>query len=434
MGLQERLDRATTWRFTVSAHCVEVPADDAALLDWLGKNAPDLKELAVKREPVTKPRTQGEKQYVDVSYSGPADAKRLEVPWKELGYQLGQPDPTVWWFRMAPELRYTPADPQLQLIVMNSLMAGLFTVGIVRMWRNRRRDAGEQLADAPGLLAGAGVGFGLAALYWLYHQAALHWGGATVGMSPCWQSLPISGVDINSSVVPDFWRGVQPHPFLLLMIVTSTILFPVAQMVFIWGVFRRWTHGGWVKTGCVLAAAVTASLTMAWYYLPVLFVSVLVLVWFGNRAGSMGWPLTALIVWCTLVVGMAFGAVPSLTHPVNQLPGKWERVVVPVNLVIGLALNTPEEEPLVFLHGGGAESGDMDIQVDRILTSRSAWHYEWVGDDTIELVWRLEVQDHNTKTFTTVWVRENYRVEVSWQELTLTPVGEGQAMKFRRMR
>ena len=46
----------------------------------------------------------------------------------------------------------------------------------------------------------------------------------------------------------------------------------------------------------------------------------------------------------------------------------------------------------MFLHGGAAESDDFDVQVDRIVTSRSAWHYEWVGDDTIQLVWRQEVE------------------------------------------
>jgi hypothetical protein len=431
LGLQDRLDRAMAWRFHVSAWCVTVPADDAALLGWL-RQQPGLEGVAVDREQLREPGAQGEVQRVTVGHDGPADTRRLDVPWKDLGYGLGQPKPFTMWFLKSPDARYTPTDQQLVLIVLACLMAGLFTVGIVRMWQTRNQEPVEQIRDTAGLLTGLGLGVALAALYWLYHQAALHWGGAMVALSPSWQALPISGVDMVRSDLPVFWQGVEPHVFLLAVLGLATFLFPIAMMVFMSGVFRRWTQAGWVKTGCVLAAAVTATLLLSRTYFPVLFVSLLLLTWLGHRSRSLGPPLVSLIVVCAAVVGIVFGAIPSVAHPVNQLPGTWQAAAGPGN-PLGPRLIPPSLVKLRFLHGGGADSNEVEVSQGDLRIVSTAWHYDWIANDTIILTWIRNNQDYPHTTWATEWTSETYRVEVNWEDLTLTRVGDGKVQKFHRV-
>ena len=419
LGLQARVDREITWRFEVRAHCLATPADDAALLEWLRKQ-PDIERVSVERRKLRAPQDQGETERVGVQYFGAEGSRRLDVPWEELGYRLGKPQPNVWWYRMSPDECYTPADKQVALIVVASLMIGGFVVGIVRMWRNRKLDSVAPVSDASGLLSGILLGGVLAALYWLYQQAVLHWGGPVPALAPSWSSLPISAVDMRRPGIPVSLRAVEPHPFLLGMVGAGTFLFPVAMMVFVWGVFRRWTHAGWVKTGCVLAAAATAGLFLSWSHFPIWFVIILVLTWLGQRTQSLGPPLVALILVLAAVVGTVFGAIPSLSHPVTQLPGPWRPVVGPGRVV--------------FSHGGGAASSDLvEDSAQPLLIMRSAWHYDWIANDTIRLTWARHSQNNARTTFTSDWVHEDYKVNVDWEELTLTRVSDGVAQKFRRV-
>jgi hypothetical protein len=251
LGLQDRLDRTLTWSHTLSAHCVSVPVDDAELTAWLRKH-PDLEPFTIRHEKLKDVTPRGETERVLVSYQGTGDAPRLDIPWQELGYRLGNP-PQTWYFRNSPDPCYTPAGPQLVLILFACLMVGMFVVGIVRMWQNRPLDTVPAGNDASGLLIGIAWGLALSVVYWLTHQALLRWGGPTVALAPCWSALPISGVDMQRSGLPVFWRAVEPHPFLLAIIGVVCILYPLAVTVFLWGVFRRWTHAGWARTGCVLA-------------------------------------------------------------------------------------------------------------------------------------------------------------------------------------
>jgi hypothetical protein len=405
-----------TWRFYLNADCIAVPADDGPLNAWLREQS-DVHSVEVRREKLAAPPHE-DLTRVSVVYAGPEDAPRLDVPWEKFGYQVG-PSP-VWWFRHAPETQYTPADAQLVLIVFACLMAGQFTVGIVRMWRNRKREPLPPAADAPGLLAGLGIGVALAAVYWGAYQAALRWGGPTVALAPCWHALPISGVDMNRSNMLVFWQGVEPHPFLLLVLSMATFMYPVASMVFVWGVFRRWALVGWPITGGVLTALVAPVFLLSATAYPLMAVMVLVLVWLGHRARSMMPPLIALIVASSVVVGITFGMIPSLPHPVNQLPGNWTEVVN-VGPIDALNLQ-PNANHLRFFHGGAAESGGF---------SDDAWHYEWVGDNVIRLV-LIRRTDDNAMT-TRTWVREDYHVAVTWEELTLTRVRDGGKLMFRRV-
>jgi hypothetical protein len=428
LGLQDQLDRAMTWRFRVSGWCVTVPPDDAALLDWL-RQQPGLQDVAVERDQSSQPLAAGGETFrILARYDGTADTRRLEIPWKDFGYGLGQPNPLVWWYRWTPDTLYTPADPQLVLIVLACLMGGIFTVGIVRMWQTRKEEPVEQIRDTAGLLTGLGSGLALAALYWFYHQEVLHWGGAQAALAPSWQALPISGVDMARSDLPVFWWGVEPHPFLLAVLGMATFLFPVAMCVFIGGVFRRWINAGWVKTGIVLAAAITAALFLCGTYFPVLFVSLLVLTWLGYRSRSMGIANLALVVVCAAIVGIVFGAIPSVAHPVTQLPGTWEPVTVP-----GKPPDPASLKKLRFLHGGGADSNEFLERAGDVQLAYHAWHYEWTGNDTIRLIWIRENQDYPHTTWTTDWLREEFRVNVNVKELTLTRVRDGQVQTFHRL-
>ena len=62
---------------------------------------------------------------------------------------------------------------------------------------------------------------------------------------------------------------------------------------------------------------------------------------------------------------------------------------------------------------GGAVSSDTRMEGTGPLTTRlTAWHYDWIANDTIRMVWERDTRDDATTTLTSDWVREEYRVGV----------------------
>jgi hypothetical protein len=57
LGLQDRLDRAMTWHYTMSAHCVTIPAEDTALRGWL-RGQSDLGPFIIRHERLPLPQPQ----------------------------------------------------------------------------------------------------------------------------------------------------------------------------------------------------------------------------------------------------------------------------------------------------------------------------------------------------------------------------------------
>src|SRR5262249_22150638 len=153
--------------------------------------------------------------------------------------------------------------------------------------------------------------------------------------------------------------------------------------------------------GAVVAGAQLFNLT----HLPVMLVALLLVTWVSHRMQSMGPSLVATIVFSTAILGITFGALPSLTRPVNQLPGKWQ----PIDPAPGIPRSDMASlKQLKFLHGGAAESDEIQVPLGQVRTDLAAWHYDWIGDDTIRVVWIRDTVNGFDSSSTRDWQREDY--------------------------
>src|SRR5262249_40900266 len=144
-------------------------------------------------------------------------------------------------------------------------------------------------------------------------------------------------------------------------------------------------------------------------------------------------PLVALTVLLLVVVGTAFGVIPGLPHPTNQILGKWQAVGREADAV-GLQLADPSGDgPLRFVRGGEARGGKTLEGAPRRAVLHIPWVYHWTGPDTLRMTLARSTFDSAANISTFEVEEVDYRVAVGRKELTLLRTRDGKVVRYRRV-
>jgi membrane protease YdiL (CAAX protease family) len=432
LGLHDTLERAAWWRYTEDMDCVTAPERDDALIGWVARQPGVYRASAQQREALTD-RSQKETIRVSFRYFGPADLPRLEIPWKQLGYVPGEPEPWRWFFQADRQQVYNVSDPQFRLLFLGCLQAGMMVVGLFHLARRRSPAPIPPGSEGYPLFMGIGAGIAIAAVYWFYHQAVSRYGGPSAALAVPWACLPSIGMDMHRPEVPDVFRGVYPSPVMIGGMGFMAFLTPFALTVFFWGrLYPFWASHGRPWTGELIGAGIASASLLTLSFMPLAFAIALFLGWIFRRTKDLGAPMLALVLLSAAAIGIAFGAVPSLPRPVNQLPGKWRSA--PQNFQI-FGINFADKRPpleLEFYRGGAVRGELIDTSVEPIRVEREAWRYEWLDPDRLRIHWTTHTWNMAENTLISKVESRSYRALVDWKTLTLIDEQTGSATMFTR--
>lgn len=420
-------DSAAHWGYGLTVTCLAVPANDDALEHWL-RQQPGVHSVQLRRRTVS-PRLQGETHIVDAYFKGPEALPRPQPPWTQLGYTPGKPNPWTWWSSVPPSVAFNPTPAQLTFLCVGCLQGGLLIVGLWLTWRNRKLPAPPPFGEERSLLVGILSGLLLGALYWGCDQAITQFWGPPAALSRSWLIIPGEGWNTSAFLIERVWRNVEPHVLMIALMGGVVLLYPAAQAAFFCGgLLRMWSASGWRKTGVLLTGVLAALLTLEWPFLPAAVVICLLISWLSLRTRSIMVPLVALVVLGAVIVGTAFGAIPSLDHPTNLLVGKWEMTESE-----GARNAIPFEGlPLQFRRSGATRQWKAPAEIVQSRIVYRPLNYYWTDPRHIRFRWLKDTVDAGTHTTRVEFDDIDYRVDVSYEELTLTRVRDGKVFHYRR--
>jgi membrane protease YdiL (CAAX protease family) len=447
-GLREKYDRVSgEWRYHLWLDCQATPADDQALVAWLRDHTSfELEEIERLKSERASGGTSAE---VEITLIGPKGSDRVEVPWERLGYKPISWPPT--WQAHGPFMQDGPPPAGYLLIYLGFLQIGLFVVGLLRWWRNRRvASEAPPRGEGQSLLASFGVAVVLAALFWAQVQAVRYLFGPAVSERLYWNYIPSVGWFMPRGTNLGVMATVEP-PFLQLVVgVVAVLGAPLAhELFFRGGMLGMWMAANRFRAGTVLSALVSALLFLDWTVFPVMLLAGFALAWLYRWSRSLLAPLLAHILFNAGALCVVYGLIPSLPHPVDQLCGQWQEVAAFDPKDVGKGGEVPSPPPageqkvvkleltgyssivplpeIEFLRGGTIRGGRVVTKDVRLTPQR----YEWVGPDEIEVRWeRAEHVGAMDVTVTLEFIR--YKVAVTWKDLTLTRQSDGKVFRYRR--
>jgi len=442
VGLGDRQEKAANrYRYRDYLECTELPSDDVQLEAWLAEQ-PDLLEPSVRRYPEYIEDTRITQ--VQVSYSGDKGRSTLPIPWERFGYKA-HPKSTYWVHVSAtPEFSYLPSDAEFRLFTLAWMQLGLLFAGLFRVFRNRKLALPSTTGKAPwndfwGILLGIVIGLLGGGIYWLYEQALMHWGGASLHGWSAWRTMVAVGWNGPQDYAPAGWNNVKPHHGVIAALFITCVGGAVVQEIYFRnGLLKMWSARGYAGMGLILSSFLGSLIFLDVTYLPVSLAMAFVLGWLYQRTQSLTGPLLAHVISYALVLCIIFGAIPSLPHPAIVLPGEWS----PQPTKVDEATVVWPTYGLTFDRGGGIEKNHLthkdpvpDIFVIRPTTREYPRRYEWISRDTIRIRYQKDTYISNSRVLHIEVMHQDFRVSVDKHELILTPVdGEGKAVPLRYRR